>query len=424
MKKKLLFVILLVAMISTNSISQSWYLNQLIIGSGGNFSDPDDYVTLASYNPSNQVTTVFDTIYTQSLQDVFVKDGKAWVAAQDSIVSYNLDTYERISAIGAPGVNKLKITGDRLIASFWYPATSGFVKSYSATDLTEINVFDEVSDEAAGIHIMIEEQTAIVAVPGSWMSTSGKVAWIDLEDNTVMGESDFQSDGMGINFFVEYEAPVPSFGAVTVTPWGDSTFNFLGFNAEGQPTGNYSFDGVMGGFTGISGNLLYAKINGGIGVLNLEAMELMTDLIIEQGLLSMAGTCLDTIDQHIYIASTDYFSTGAGTIYNTDGELIGGFEAGISPESVALDYRISSSLMENENLELTVYPNPVSETLNIKTKIADCQLLIYDLSGRILVNEKIFSEHTKINIDFLEKGIYSLTLVGESATSSTSFIVH
>ena len=60
----------------------------------------------------------------------------------------------------------------------------------------------------------------------------------------------------------------------------------------------------------------------------------------------------------------------------------------------------------------------------IKTKIADCQLLIYDLSGRILVNEKIFSEHTKINIDFLEKGIYSLTLVGESATSSTSFIVH
>ena len=118
MKKKLLFAILLVAMISTNSISQSWYLNQLIIGSGGNFSDPDDYVTLASYNPSNQVTTVFDTIYTQSLQDVFVKDGKAWVAAQDSIVSYNLDTYERISAIGAPGVNKLKVTGDILIASF------------------------------------------------------------------------------------------------------------------------------------------------------------------------------------------------------------------------------------------------------------------------------------------------------------------
>ena len=423
MKKKLLLAVMLVAMISVNSIGQSWYLNQVIIGSGGNFSDPDDYVTIASYDPNLEATTTFDTIFTQSLQDVYVENGMAWVAAQDSIVLYNLDTYSRIAAIRAEGVNKLKVTGEILIASFWYPVTSGFVKTYTSADLTEINIFNDVSDESAGIHIMSEEQTAIVAVPGSWMSTSGKVAWLDLEDNTLMAEADFQSTGMGINFFVEYDTGIPNFGAVTVTPWGDSTFTFLGFNAIGEQTGNYSFDGVMGGYTGLSGSMLYAKINGGIGRVNLETMEMDSDLIVEQGVLSMAGTCIDTIGEHIYIASTDYFSMGAGTIYNFEGALIGGFDAGISPEAVALDYRNSSSIDESEDWELSLYPNPASENITLRTKSVDYQLFISDMSGRVLIKEHVLSNQTRINISFLEKGLYNITLVGSSSTTSTSLIV-
>ncbi len=402
MKKNLFFAVLLLAMISTNSFSQSWYLNQVIIGSGGNFSDPDDYATVASYDPATGITAVFDTIYTQSLQDVFVKDGKAWVAAQDSIVLYDLDSYSRIASIGAEGVNKLKVTGDILIASFWYPVTSGFVKTYSANELIELHVFNDVSDEAAGIQIMQEERHTIVAIPGSWMSTTGKYAWIDLEDNEVSGEYDFQSDGVGINYFIHFDYPIPTNAAVTVTTCVYTTFNLNLFDDVGNHLGNYNFTGVMNGFTGMLGNTLYAKINGGIGKLDLESLELNSDLIVEQGLLSMAGSCLDTIGLQIYVASTDYFSIGEGTIYNMVGESIGGFEAGVSPESLALDYRNSSSVIETENLELSIYPNPASELIHITTNMDFYKLIVSDLSGRIIIKKSIYAKQEALDISFLE----------------------
>ena len=137
MKKIYFLSLMALAMVfsANRAVAQTTYTKQLIIVNGGNYSDPDDYVTVASYDPATGETTEFGTIYTQSVQDVIIVNGFAYVAAQDSIVKFNLETYEKVAAVAAAGVNQLASDGNVLVASFWFPVSENFVKTFSLDDL-------------------------------------------------------------------------------------------------------------------------------------------------------------------------------------------------------------------------------------------------------------------------------------------------
>ena len=64
MKINYILKLVLVLLISANINAQNWYLNQVLVGSGGNFSDPDNHVTISSYNTINQITSDFGSILT------------------------------------------------------------------------------------------------------------------------------------------------------------------------------------------------------------------------------------------------------------------------------------------------------------------------------------------------------------------------
>jgi hypothetical protein len=160
--------------------AQMIYMHQLIVCSGGDISNPDDYVTVATYLPILEQTIVFDTIYTQSVHDVIVVHEMAFVAAQDSIVKYDLNTYKRLAAVEANGVNKFAVRDEIPIATFMSPATSGFVKTYLSSDLSLTHTFNEVSGDSDGILIFPGTLNTVVAVPGDSGSTVGKLAWFDM----------------------------------------------------------------------------------------------------------------------------------------------------------------------------------------------------------------------------------------------------
>ena len=62
------------------------------------------------------------------------------------------------------------------------------------------------------------------------------------------------------------------------------------------------------------------------------------------------------------------------------------------------------------DLQLTVYPNPVKETLNIKTtgEFTSYELVIMDLTGKILITTSVKKSEKRINLSQLPKGIYLL----------------
>ena len=414
-KTYILFLTAIVVFTSQPIVAQNMVTHQVIVCSGGDFSNPDDFVTVAAYSPVSGQTIVFDTIYTHSVQDVFIDNEFAFVAAQDSIVKYDLNTYERLAAVGTNGVHKLAVKGETLIATFWYPETFGFVKTYLSSDLSLIFTFNEVSGEADGIFIFPGSLKTVVAVPGGWGSTIGKLAWFDMADNTFYTETNMNGYGNGVSYFASYDTGIPNFVAITKTPWGDSTFSTYGFDAVGNNTEVYSYDAVMQGYTGQDNTILYARINDGIGQLDLENHTIEDQLIIDPTSLTIASSVYDSVNSHFYLATTDYSSTGAGEIYNIAGEAIGNFDVGISPEAIAIDYRENTGITDLYlEGKIKIYPSPSSDVITVKVSdgIYSDNFKVVDISGRELIGGKIRLKTSAANIDIssLQSGLYFLIL--------------
>ena len=423
--KKTYFLFLMVMLFAFNVSyvdAQHMVVNQVIVGSGGVFGDPADNVTLASYNPDNGFTTGFGSIDTQSIQDVVIDNGFAYVAAQDSIAKFDLDSYEKVAIVAATGVNRLLVNGDVLLASFQFPVTENFVRVFSTDDLSFISNVSDVSDESAGL--LVNGNLAYVAVPGGWASTVGKIAIIDLSDYSLVDEINFNELGVGVYDLFYYNGQVMS---VCRTPWGGSHGNILAMNSLGSHTDVYLIEQVLGKMVGEVDGLLFNVMNGGVGIIDLQDFSVADSAFIAAPSLTISGVAMDTIDGNFYIATTDYFSTGIGAIYNALGIEIGNFDAGVSPDAIAMDYRDNTGIVDllSEN-KINLYPNPASDVITIKTVdgINANIFNVLDISGRIILrgSADLMSGSANINISTLESGLYFFVLSNGSESITSSFI--
>lgn len=419
MRKNYVLIAGLLLMLWFSSTAQTT-VNQVIICSGGNYSNPDDYVTIASYKPATGQTTTFGTIYTQSVQDVYVDSNYAYVAAQDSIAKFNIDTYERVASVEAVGVKRLSIKDNTLYATFQFPITEDFFRLYSAVDLSPIANIEGISDETSGI--LIRNNTAIVAVPGNWATPNGKIAWINLNTNTLLAEFDLGEWGKGINDFI---FQLPGIYSFVSTPYGGAECGIYISDLNGNSIGYHTYDAVLANLTGYDGYEVYAEINGGIGVFDIENMELANDNLIAAPEHTLVASVLDTINDLIYFTTTDYLVMGEGFIYSIGGEMLGSFDAGISAEAIAIDYRNVTSVSENNSFrfETHIYPNPIKSILHIESESP-----IEEISILNLLNQKVNSwkvdrnSYQTIELSELSKGVYLLQLNSIEGTVSRKII--
>ena len=68
-------------------------------------------------------------------------------------------------------------------------------------------------------------------------------------------------------------------------------------------------------------------------------------------------------------------------------------------------------MYENNALRFTVYPNPASDFVNIKYDDS-CQgnVVIYDLAGKMLVEESLYSGENTIDIRDIPAGVYVISI--------------
>lgn len=405
-------------MFSANrATAQTTYTKQVIIVNGNIYSDPNDYVTVASYDPNTQETTEFATIYTQSVQDVIVHQGFAYVAAQDSIVKLNIDNFTKVATVTAPGVNKLATDGNVLIASFWYPNTENFIKTYSLENLEHITTIESISGEAAGI--FVKDGIAIVAVPGAYGTTTGKIASIDINEGTLLSEDDYGESFVDISFFASWNNVTTAF---MKTEYGGSTAVIATLDAEGEVINESNFDISLAGKTGQIGNKVYVEINNGIGSINIETSEIINESIIAPQTMTIAASTIDTINNLIYLTTSDFYSAGDGFIYNLNGENTGLFEAGVSAQAIAVDYRLNTGINKiGIAQDLTVFPNPATNliNLNIPNDQNIVNTVISDISGKIVYNNLSSSQ---IDISSLNSGLYFIKVNTETSVFSGKLI--
>ncbi len=78
------------------------------------------------------------------------------------------------------------------------------------------------------------------------------------------------------------------------------------------------------------------------------------------------------------------------------------------------------------SLQMMVYPNPTTSYVNLMIENYDFQDLnfqLVDLAGKQILNEKITSSETKIDLNNLSKNVYLLQVMNQTSTIKTFKII-
>lgn len=308
---------------------------QIYMLSGGTYeSSPpySDYATLHRYLPASQTLEAVDTIYTQSAQDAVIQGTALFVAAQDSLVKYDITTQERLQAVALSNIAALGIQDSLLFVSrqdgiSGAPSDSVFLKVLHAQDLSLVKNLEAVNDDAASI--AFGRGKAWVAVNGGYASTTGGIAEVLLSDFSVQYHDLDTLAGNIQNVFVQED----TVNYVCPTPYGESYGKIGRYMPLQDSLAVDSLEGALGSAAGMSGNALQVIFDNAVRNYSMTRQQL-TDT-----LASGEFTAATAYSGFLVALSTDYFSYGAMEFFDAAESRYDSVGIPISPETAVFDKR-------------------------------------------------------------------------------------
>lgn len=310
-------------------------VERIVIVNGGQFNNPNENVNVMLYDPVSGNSTVIDTIQTGSVQEVLLEGSTAYVAAQDSIVKYDLSTGQRLAAaaFGAPSTAKLGIYHNYLLAGNWYGLTGGNLRIFNKDDLSFVDSIPQLSKGARDFVIVGDTAYVVQNFNNQFFGDSaGYISVVDLKRMRFVRDIALDPrDELGRLVHVQGRLYGLNPNAETIEVYDIGTGQvlpkrFTGVDMQTDPTGARLL---------IHHDLLYTKINNGIGV-----YDLVNNRVIDTTLIDTFATAfaLDTINDLFYLTQTDFFSYMRGGIFNGTGSKAGAFSTGFAPEAIGIVY--------------------------------------------------------------------------------------
>lgn len=159
-------------------------------------------------------------------------------------------------------------------------------------------------------------------------------------------------------------------------------------------TSNANNDVFIGKFNGTSNALIWARSFGGANNVYTNSLK------ISNGKMIFSGRFDGTVD----------FDPNSGTQNVTS-------QGGNDNYLMSLNETSLLSSSSFEKLDFTMYPNPVSSILNLKTELNDFNYTIYSIEGKIVKQGNLNMSETSVDVSNLNTGIYIVEL--ESNGSKT-----
>ncbi len=435
MKKISLFLLPLVLLVFTVNIlvqaQKTTTVRQVIIAIGGKFEGSPpylDYVTVESYNLTTLAVNVFNTIYTQSVQDVLISGNRAYVTAQDSVVLYDIDTYQRLAIVKDSGINKMALCNNRLIVTKQYPVGRFHVEVLDANNLGLIALVDGIPGDCEGAAVYGSH--LYVAVDSGYQGVEGRLAIIDTTSWTLNNIVNFGSSALGIYSVYSYGGYIY---CINKTPYGGGNIGSITrYNPSNGTFNTNTFDVKIGPGYGMSGNLLYLGINNSIGSYNLDTQALVDTTIINffgsSGSVEIHSVGVDYINNKFYTNLGTRTSFGTGVVYSFAGDSLTSYSTGINADACAIDFRNPTGVPNTGSVKdaISVSPNPTTEfiSINLNSNATLKEIKILDLTGRTIETRLVQKgeNNIRINVSDYLSGVYLISFTTDQGAKVRKFI--
>ncbi|MBN1986884.1 MAG: T9SS type A sorting domain-containing protein [Prolixibacteraceae bacterium] len=92
-------------------------------------------------------------------------------------------------------------------------------------------------------------------------------------------------------------------------------------------------------------------------------------------------------------------------------------------DAVLISNKIVTSSIDFAESDIQIYPNPAEKELIVNgPDLVGTQMYIYDLNGKNIWSESVFTSNKTVDVQFFTPGIYVLKIVGKSAGKTVKFI--
>lgn len=132
--------------------------------------------------------------------------------------------------------------------------------------------------------------------------------------------------------------------------------------------------------------------------------------------------------QEVISTQGDLYSNGSGSVNFTLGEVVIATGTDGTNDITQGFHQTNWNFLGVEdfapNYKTTIFPNPTSEVLNIRTStFENVTYTLYDAQGKIVMQNVLFAEQTPVQVSQLAPGSYSLILNNKTQNLKTFKLV-
>ena len=382
--KKVISILCLMLFVFVNAKSNE-YVHQIFVLNEGYFDYSTNQivepVTIGVYTPSDDSYSVVDTIENARFaSDLVVHEDFFYVAADNKLLKYDINNYNLVASQNIDGIRNIKIHNEKVFVSrgdydnttFMPIQFASYLQVYSLSDLSFSFEFDTVTGPKWSTQNMIvNEDKLYVAINNAyeWGNEKGIIGVVDLSTNSYETEIDLGPDGKNPDNLMKFGSNLYT---VNNKNWSGSSISKVNFNSYYSTTTNLAAAPTGCGTSVIRDAKINYQISGDTVLYEWDIFTLSNNgnsLPLNNNFYELA---YDHVNDWLYTTSTDYFSYGIVEVYDNNNNIVNSFNCGISPGTIAIDFRVITDLFEVHN-----------EKSNINN--------IYDLSGKVIDLENLKS---------------------------------
>lgn len=401
------------------------YVNQVIIVNEGYYdymsSQIVEPVTVGVYDPSTQVYQVVNTLTNERFaSDAIVVGNEYYVAADQSIYKFDLDSHQELASVSCPGVRNIAYADGKVIATRgeYLVTFSSYLHVYNAADLALVQEFTTANGpQFPSQNLVVDGTNVYVAVNNGfdWGNEVGLIGKLDLSTMTYGNEIDLGVDGKNPDNMMIKDGFIYT---VNNKDW------------SGASISKVSFDGTMNSTTNL------ASASTGCGTSSLRDDKIIYQISMESVMneFNVAGMNVvgpvagldmnyyelsqEPVSGNLYTSVTDFFSYGTIYVYDASNNVVTNFAAGVSPGTIVFDVRSSAGVEAFSN-EVSVFPNPFEDRLSIDGVIGS--YYITTIAGSIVASGNL-SGYNQVDLSKLNAGQYLLSIQGKDGSLTTKKI--
>lgn len=424
--RKCFFTLALLA-ISAGIFAQSFTARVLVLNEGYYDYFADSIlvpVSIGAYNPATNVYTTLDEIEGARFASDIVIDGDAYfVAADHSLLKYDLNTDMLLDAADVSGIRKIAVTNEYIVVTRgeYLVELPSYIQVYNRSTLDLIFEIpaDELPYTTEGVTIV--DNMAYIAVNNGFVfgSEVGQIVVLDLDAQMIDQTIDLGADGINPdNLMIEGEY---------IYTLNNKDFTGSSVSAYRMTTGELSTTNLMNISSGCgtsainSGTIYYQELFG----TTISRFDAASQTIVgeDEVSLSFYGLDFDPVSGNMYTSETDYFSYGKVHVYNADLEEIAMFDAGVSPGTFAFDVRLESAISDMPAIAFTTFPNPVADVLHVQSAEAIRWVSVQDITGKqLLIQDAGNQQLVEISVRDFASGMYTITVGNTQGMHTQTFI--